>query len=160
MSVADLPQTGYYLERVYVSRQMFVGYADRSQFPDGELGELTFGWDWSFASEEAFDVALSMKLDPTKARPESIEVALTGRFIRHGKPLLPVGRFASLHAPAILMPYLREVMSALSGRGLSGALYLPPINVEHLMQNMDEESTTAAQQMKENPGLAGAAEGS
>ncbi len=48
--------------------------------------------------------------------------------------------FARRHAPAILFPFLRETLAALTARGLCGPLLLQPINLYALA---DSNSVTA-----------------
>ncbi len=71
-----------------------------------------------------------------------------------GLASLSLQSFVQTAAPAILFPYAREIISALTGRGPYGAYYLPSINVAKLMQGYDFDSTSGAEELRDDPELA------
>jgi preprotein translocase subunit SecB len=153
-----LPTSGYRLDRVFAQEQTFIGYPNSEQFPasDGQP-RATVGLDWRLVDEFQFTVVITLAIDPTRERPESIRVMMHGVFTRVGdSPTVPVMAFIQGHAPAILMPYVREAISSLTGRGYYGAMNLPPINVAMLMGNVDMEATTGMREARANPRLGAA----
>jgi preprotein translocase subunit SecB len=99
-------------------------------------------------SEGHFEVTLQFGLDPSVRRPEEIRVTLSGRFAPTGESQeVPIESFVRFHAPAILMPFVREIVTGLTSRGFFGALLLPPINVQSLMERQDVNEATATKQL-------------
>lgn len=135
----------YAFERVYTNHQSLRVIAPSESLPAEE--PALFGWDWRMLSDGHFEVTLQFGLDPSVRRPEEIRVTLSGRFSPVGETQeVPIESFVRFHAPAILMPFVREVVSGLTSRGFFGALLLPPINVQSLMERQDVGETTAAKQ--------------
>ena len=140
-----LPTSGYSFERVYTNHQSLRVIARSEALP--AEGPAFFGWDWRMLSDGHFEVTLQFGLDPSARRPEEIRVTLSGRFSPLGDVQeVPIESFVRFHAPAILMPFVREVVSGLTGRGFFGPMLLPPINVQALMETQDATQTTAAKQ--------------
>jgi len=149
-SIAAMPAAGFALERVYARSLHFEGVPESQVESAPELGEFNFGWDWSFVSPTAFDVTIIVNLEPARERPERVRASIAGIFQVTGDvPSVDLTRFAKLHAPAILMPFAREMIASLTGRGLFDALYIPPINMVAVMENMQGDSTTGVRQIKE-----------
>jgi len=48
------------------------------------------------------------------------------------------------------MPYVREAISSITGRGFHGPVHLPPVNVQTLMSSVSMEATTGMQQARTN----------
>jgi hypothetical protein len=66
-------------------------------------------------------------------------------FRRQGNPQKPAFvDFVMMNGPTILMPYLREAFSNLTGRGLLHAHVLPPVNMVRLMKTFDFNSSAGA----------------
>src|SRR5579864_5857511 len=107
--------SGYVLQRVYTIRASFEGVPIS---PDmAETGSpFQLGWDWRIVAERTFEVVVSLKTQPTKMRPEQVEVIQVGRFEMHGAPPPPLvlPRFVKLGAPTILFSYVRETVSNLT----------------------------------------------
>ncbi len=156
--MSTLPTSGYTLDRVFAQEQSFTGHRNSEQLLSGNSdAHATFGWDWQIMDDRQFLVSITVGIEPTRERPESIRVMTVGVFTRVGEgPAVDVLRFVQVHAPSILMPYARETISALSGRGFYGALYLPPLNVQALMNDVNIEATTGLKQARENPRLGNA----
>lgn len=153
-SPQTLPTSGYALERVYAQRQLCETIEPG---PDTATSEdVTLGWDWRITAENRFEVLVRVEYAPTRDRPEQVEVAVVGAFRPVGEAQsVELHAFVRVHAPSILMPYAREIVSSMTGRGFFGPtpVYLPPINVAKLMERIDPEATTGAEQLRKNPGL-------
>ena len=146
-SKPELPVSGYNLENLYCNELYLKIVETSDELPDEELG-VGVGWDWHITKEGMFEVVFSLQLRPSKARLEEARLTLTGVFRIEGEfQTVDLKRFVSLNAPAILVPYLRETMSALTARGFYGPLHLPPVNVQTLMKDMDPETTVGARQL-------------
>lgn len=140
-----LPTSGYTFERVYTNHQSLRVVPRSDSLPKDS--PLLFGWDWRRLSEGHFEVTVQFGLDPSVERPEEVRVTLSGRFAPEGESQeVPLESFAQFHAPAILMPFVREAVASLTTRGFFGSVLLPPINVQVLMDNKDASAATGARQ--------------
>lgn len=142
-----LPTSGYKFEKVYaVNLSMRVAQPATSAAAESPL---LFAWDWRMIGEgPAFEVSLQLGLDPTAARNEEIRVTLVGRFSPAGEHQeVDLKSFVRFHAPAILMPFIRETIASLTGRGFFDPLVLPPLNVQRLMDQQDPMAATGAKQL-------------
>lgn len=147
----ELPLSGYAIEKVYTTDQHF-----QYKEPGDEdvHSQVDIGWDWRLllpAQEETrFEVRLSASVEPSTERTELISASIAGRFrLVDPSPTVPVADFVRLQAPAILLPYVRQVLSHLTMMSYYGTYYLPPINVVELMQDFDPANTTGARQLAE-----------
>ena len=146
-------ESGYSLERIFANDLQFTGHPVADDMPEIEA-PMQFGWDWTVDSPESFSVRVTLSVLPTKARPETTAVTLTAGFSRRGEPTVPLVDFASKHAPAIMMPFVREIIFSLSGRGLHGGLLLPPFNVLAMMSNLDVNESEGMKQLRGDSELA------
>src|SRR3712207_5020027 len=124
------PQTSYSykLERVYTNLLSLVVVSPTSELSAGDPG-VVFGWDWSIAAADLFDVALTVALEPTTERLERVAIRINGRFRIGDKPSkVQFKDYIRFNAPALLMPYARELLSTLTGRGFYGPYFLQPVN--------------------------------
>lgn len=149
----DLPTSGYSLDRIYVSEQSYRLADPTGEYPaDPEIG---FGWDWRIVAGAIFDVTVRIRIGPTEARPEEAIVCLVGVFQRVGTTQsTDLLDFTRVGGPAILLPYLREALSSLTGRGYHGVLLLPPLNVLAMMANANADETTGMRQIAARDPLA------
>jgi len=110
----------------------------------------TLSWDWRRLSESVLEVKIGVKIGHTSEVPEELEVVLVGRFSRAAGPddESAVANFAAVNAVAILLPYAREALSALSGRGPFGTFVLQPINVVELSKTFVRSRPTGARQIR------------
>ncbi len=151
----DVPLSGYNLERVFSHEQHFEGLASHEGLPENTLSNVNFGWDWRVQGDDRFVVVITLTVQPTRQRPESVSVTMAGVFHRVGEEQsVPFDTFVFTHAPSILLPYAREAISSLTGRGLNGALQLPPINVIALMKEMNPQLSTGNEQLLARPDVA------
>ena len=146
-------ESGYVLERLFANELHFTGHPVDDSMPESEA-KLEIGWDWTINGPAQFSVSLKLGVLPTKARPETIAVTLSAGFTRRGEPTVPLLEFVSKHGPALMMPYVREVVSSLTSRGLHGTLLLPPFNVLAMMSNLDPMDTVGMRQIQGDADLA------
>lgn len=147
----EIPLSGYHLERIYTNRQYFEGVAIDDSISDEEP-QVGIGWDWRLRDEGIFEVLLSLTLPACRQRPEKVEVTIVGQFATIGDAqTVNLEQFVCKNAPAILLPYAREAISSLTGRGLLGPFYLPPLNLVEVMKGMDPSVAAGALQLKANP---------
>jgi preprotein translocase subunit SecB len=145
----DLPLSGYALTGVFTKMQEL---REKELAADKERhGAINVGWDWAFVGEEAFDVEVSVSVEPTHERPEFFSTAVVGRFRQVGKgQSVELERFAHLQAVAILLPYVRQVLSNLTSMSpYGGAFYLPSLNVVNLMKDFDPKNATGSNEIRE-----------
>lgn len=157
MADAALPgKSGYQLLRVYAIE---LHYALEDASTPGEPPErsrpVRIGWDWQVVGARTFDIALLVELGPSQTRPETMMARVAGTFAAEGDTqTVSFAQFVREHGPAILLPYVREHLTALSGRGPYGAFYLAPLNIGLIIDGLDANSTQGARQLRENPALA------
>jgi preprotein translocase subunit SecB len=101
-------------------------------------------------------VILTATVTPTTARPEKVDVVAVGRFAVVGDtpPPLAVPRFVLHGAPMLLFPYIREIVSNLTGKGLLGPLFMDPMNLPAIMASVSLADSSAAKQIREHPEIA------
>ncbi|MEJ7758067.1 MAG: protein-export chaperone SecB [Gemmatimonadaceae bacterium] len=140
--------------RFFATDLRYATVQETETLPADELGDVTFRWDWRFVEGEFMDVLLGVTLAATRGRLEEVEVSMVGSFrLPTETPDVSLETFATLNGPAMLMPYLREAISALTSRGYFGAFTMPPINVHHLIAGMDQNAT-GVRQAAADPALA------
>lgn len=148
-TIKDLPLSGYALSGVFTKMQEL---REKDLPADKERqGAINVGWDWAFVGDEAFDVEVSVSVEPTKERPEYFATAVVGRFRQLGQaPSVELEKFAHLQAVAILLPYVRQVLSNLTSLSPYGnAFYLPSLNVVNMMKDFDPKNATGANELHE-----------
>src|SRR4051812_35856732 len=125
----DLPSSGYSIVKIYSTAAELRSVRRSDELP--ERPSLSVGWDWHLArSEESFEVRLTVGVHAHRERPYTATVDVVGRFKKSGDTAsVSLDTFARVHAVAILLPYAREFLTQLTSRTLSGAYYLPALNV-------------------------------
>lgn len=150
-----LPQAGYRLQHIYAIKQSFE-VLDVEELKDPEDGQMLFGWDWRITNREeseisSFEVRLELEIEGVTERPERIAVNLVGGFELVGEEQsVELQSFVMGPAPALLMPYLRERISAMSAAGSREAYHFPVLNVVKMMEVMTFEESTGWKQMQEH----------
>lgn len=140
------PGTGYSLQSIHTTRASYQSARETSETP--EERELAFRWDWRLQGERGFEVLLGATVGPMRGRPDAMEAVVVGTFSIVGEvQSIDLRRFVSLNAPALLMPYLREVLTNLSAHGPHGPFILPPINVVVLSESFDMQASTGYPQL-------------
>ncbi len=151
------PATGYSLEAVHTVRASYGIEPDPEASLDAER-EIGFLWDWHVNSPTQFAVVLGAKIGPSDTDRDELEAIVVGTFEILGEmQSVDLKGFVALNGPAVLMPYLRQALTALSGQGPFGAFYLPPVNIKALSDDFDTEAATGTVQLKDNPSLIGSA---
>ncbi|HEX8271847.1 MAG TPA: protein-export chaperone SecB [Longimicrobiaceae bacterium] len=152
----EIPTSGFHLLRVITVHQEYtLAPEDDGEQRESANRRMTVNWDWAVSDGREFDVFLGATIEGNEDAPERVNVGLVGEFVLDGNvPSVAFRTFVQMSAPAIMFPYLRQIISDLTGRGPYGAYYLPSVNVVRLMKQYDFESTTGANQLQEEPELA------
>lgn len=136
--------SGYVLEGLVFPIQVVSAAADDEA---AESTEVSWGWDWRWNDRDHFEVGLLFGASASRVRPETIQVAVTASFRIVGEvQSVAIGAFAHVHAPALIFPYIRQVVDELTSRSPHGRLLLPPTNVVALMAGFDAAEATGAGQ--------------
>jgi preprotein translocase subunit SecB len=126
-------ESGYVFESITFPVQMLIGAA-----PDAADQNPKWGWDWRWKDHDHFEVGLLFAAPPQDARPEQVQVSVNAVFRVVGDDqAVPVAQFAHRHAPALIFPYIRQVVDELTSRSPYGRVLLPPTNIVALMANFD-----------------------
>ncbi len=113
---------------------------------------FTLGWDWQVAGPRTFEVALTLSIAPTREQPDEASVTIAGTFRAGPDPVaVPFSEFVQFNAPAILLPFVREAVVALTRRGPHGSFLLMPLNVQAIMAGTNPTETTGAKFLRANP---------
>lgn len=132
MSPADT-KSGYVLESLTFPVQVLI-----AAVPDPAIQNAEWGWDWRWKDHDHFEVGLLLSAPPLDARPEKVQVSVNAVFRVVGEvQTVPVAQFAHGHAPALVFPYIRQVVDELTSRSPYGRVLLPPTNIVALMANFD-----------------------
>jgi preprotein translocase subunit SecB len=151
----EVPTSGFRLLRVVTIHQEYSIVSGEEIASETEARGLTVNWDWSVSKDRQFDVFLGADLAGNQEAPETVNVGVIGEFAIAGVATsMAVRSFVQTAAPAIMFPYLRQIISDLTGRGPYGPYYLPSVNVVRMMQRYDFEATRGAHQLRENQELA------
>jgi preprotein translocase subunit SecB len=148
----DLPISVYSLVRIFaVDQHHDVVNANDSSL-SADTREVAFAWDWSFREPGEFEVLLGAEIGPNKDVPETIKYAVVAHFrFDDERTADQVTQFAYRNAPTILIPYLREGISALSGRGPYGAFILPPLNMTEVIKSFNPEGASGIAELEAQP---------
>lgn len=122
---------------------------DRIRFDDLDVGstpsknlrfEVSLSRKIWKSPSPALDVSIGMRVatgDPTAKF--SLELTMTGRFEPiEEAPNFPLPEFAKVNAPAIVMPFVRELVANITARSRQGIVLVPPMNVATLAQRQPE----------------------
>lgn len=151
----EVPASGFHLLRVITVHQEYSLASEEEVGAEGDNRRMTVNWDWSVSEDRQFDVFLGASIEGNQEAPERVNVGLVGEFVLDGSvPSMAFQTFVQTSAPAILFPYLRQIVSDLTGRGPYGPYYIPSVNVVRMMKQYDFDTTTGAGQLREDPALA------
>ena len=141
MTTPSTIESGYVIESLVFPMQVV------SVAAPGEDADVQWGWDWRWIAHDRFEVGLLFGAPALEGRPERIEVAVSATIRVVGESqTVPVIAFAYSHAPALLFPYVRQVVDELTSRSPHGRVLLPPTNVLALMSKFDASESTGAKQ--------------
>lgn len=139
--------SGYAVVKVYSTDQEL-----RHKSADGDASNhdaLKFGWDWRWVAGRLFEVRITVSVEPSKTRSDYVSVNAIGRFRQvDGTPSISIEQFVRVQAVAILLPYARQYITALTSNAFSGAYYLPTLNVYELMRPFDPSKATGMRQIE------------
>lgn len=150
----SIPLSGYRLEKVYAVELHYELIQSTDSLLDSDRRETTLFWDWRATGERAIEVYMRAHVAGNREVPEEVTVGLLGEFRFGADPSVTVDNFVSVHAPAMLLPYVRENVSTLTGRGPYKPYFLPSVNVVELGETYDFAKTSGAEQIRNDPSLA------
>lgn len=146
MNKSESIESGYVLEALFFPLQQLVPIPADATL---EQSDISWGWDWRWNDADHFEVGLMLGMPPTANRPEKLEVAATAVFRVVGQSqTVKASNFAHVHAPALLFPYVRQVVDDLTSRSPYGRVLLPPTNVVALMVNFDPAEATGVKESR------------
>lgn len=141
--MTEASPSAYVIDRVFAQELSFQSVAGSVEMP--HMFKVAYAWDWEPQDVDTFYVLFGVQGSPGKDRPERVTVSMAALFRRQGNPQKPAFvDFVMMNGPTILMPYLREAFSNLTGRGLLHAHVLPPVNMVRLMKTFDFNSSAGA----------------
>lgn len=147
----------YHIERIFAQELIFEGVRETAALPDAF--KIEYAWDWEPRDRDTFYVLFGVRGLPGKERPERITVSMAALFRRVNNPRKPtLVDFVMTNGPTILMPYIRETVSNLTGRGITGAYVLPPFNVVKFMSGRKFELSEGAKKLATRPDIISAYE--
>jgi len=144
---------GYSIERIFAATQDYALVTDdeRELASPSDVRGVEFGWDWRPSGPRRFEVIVDLAIAPSKTIPERAKVRVVGVFQAVAdSPSICFRDFARNNAAAILFPYAREIVSAMTGRGIYGTYHVAPINVIGLLMDVPFESTTGFESLKDD----------
>lgn len=148
-------KAGYRIDRIHVAQQQYELVDDVEGLVDGSERTINFGWDWRPIRPRTFEVIIRISLEPTKPTPERVSVRLVGTFTaEESEPSISFPSFVKANAVAILYPFAREAISAMTGRGPLGEFHLDPMNVTVLMSAFDLSRSAGALFLDQHPEIA------
>jgi preprotein translocase subunit SecB len=149
-SAADSPPTsqrqspGIHFSGVVVDRISFTDVAPSERKPDGL--QFSFGIQRRhFENPDALEVTVIVRIAPRPGEAISfkLEAAVTGRFQKlDGPGVLSLEEFAKTNGPALVMPYVRELVTNISARTRHGTIIFPPVNVIALVADEAKGSSS------------------
>jgi hypothetical protein len=126
-------ESGYVLESLTFPVQVLM-----PAVPEFAIRNPEWGWDWRWKDHDHFEVGLLFSGPPLDTRPERMQVSVNAVFRVVGDvQTVPIAQFAHGHAPALIFPYIRQVVDELTSRSPYGRVLLPPTNIVALMASFD-----------------------
>ena len=110
--------------------------------PSKERG-ITTSFDFdvqrSFPTPKTLSVVVTAELNRNAAgAPFVLSVTYEGSFsVADDEAVETLRRFARYNAPGMLLPYVRELISAVTARTNIGTLVLPPLNIQRLVDSLE-----------------------
>ena len=138
-------------ERVWVREATFLDVeGHQSPPPPQELEGVGIQLDVKVAYSEQGDrafvtVRASLESPADKRFFSKLAAAVEGAFtLRSGADPKLLQTFATVQAPVLLVPYLRQVITNLTAQSRVGALVLPPLNMVEITKAMQAQTTKEA----------------
>lgn len=123
--------SGIQFTAVVVDRLVFSDLSPSEKKPASL--EFSFGIRRTFYKEpESVEVSFLVKIAPPPGTPSrfALEADVTGRFDRAESATgMTLEEFSKTNAPALVMPYAREVVTNITARTRHGTIFIPPVNV-------------------------------
>jgi preprotein translocase subunit SecB len=143
-AIAD---SGYAIGRVYAVQMRYDVHAGDLISGGAARADtrrlFNIGWDWKISGRRAFDVVIAVHVHPSPDTPDEANVSVAASFQAADGPLSVSPReFVRYHAPAILLPFAREMLADLTRRGPFGPFLLMPLNLPAVMATMDESRSS------------------
>jgi len=136
-------------ERVWVREATFVDIDETEPTLTNELEgveiQLEVKVTYADGGDRAF-VTLRATLEPPadKRLFAKLSAAVEGTFaLRKGPDRAALAGFASLQAPVLLVPYLRETITSLTAQSRLGPILLPPLNMAEVIKAMQAQAAPA-----------------
>jgi preprotein translocase subunit SecB len=89
-------------------------------------------------SADERELSLIFEIEVNKGRETmaafTILAKIVGLFVADPGSNLPLKAFANIQGPALLVPYVRELISNITGRAPIPAFYLDPVNIKALLE--------------------------
>ncbi len=135
-SVAPQHQNpGIHFSSVVVDRLAFTDIGPDERKPDSL--QFNFGIQRRrFEDESLREVSVVVRILPALGQTSrlSLDAVVTGRFQKlDGPGVMAFDEFAKANAPALVMPYVRELVTNITARSRHGAIIFPPVNVVKLV---------------------------
>jgi preprotein translocase subunit SecB len=133
-------------DRVWVREASFIDDPEQQEPPPKErLGSVELGLEVKVSILKASNrahVTLRLVVTPsdTPALFKQLLVCVEGEFsVEEGSPGDALQRFASLQAPVLLFPYVRQVVTSLTAESRIGAFIVPPLNMTAIIEKLKQE---------------------
>jgi len=82
---------------------------------------------------------LSMRGDEGDS-PFFLSVGTTGRFVTDtAHPNMDLSAFAKTNGPALIMPFVREMVANITARSRNGPVLMPPVNVAKMLEEQEPQ---------------------
>lgn len=134
-------QPGIIFRAIHISKINFEVFPQNSKERRSQLG-VEYN---PVVTEDKKRVVVSFSIDPMRDitnPPFKLHLEMVGIFdVENNAQNMDLERFGTQHAPALMFPFVREVIASLTSYGPMEPLLLPPINVLALTKNSQGEKT-------------------
>jgi preprotein translocase subunit SecB len=137
---------GLFVDRVVLETVPFAQREDGEEKPSQVLCDLGPSGQLIVNAElRRAELTLNMDVTPDpKWQPYKISVRVIGQFSQIVGDLKQFQQFLRISAPAILFPYVREIIDRLTADAKYGKIRLNPVNLQSLISWGDEENLSTA----------------
>jgi preprotein translocase subunit SecB len=128
----QVARSGYQLTKLWLQELTFTC---NPKFTVTPQGTLPIDQDFTISNqvdtkEKRVAVEVTMRINATREPfPLRLTAKLIGIFSYGGTLSIAPERFGEVNGPAILLPYLREVVSNITGRSVFPPLYIAPLDL-------------------------------
>lgn len=147
---ADLTQQpGITIHQVYLESARFSHRADFLALPPNyPIGELQTELTMAFALDSADDSKAALRATLRTMKSDGaydFEVTVGAVVQAAAVPNFTVAEYAGTSGAALLIPFLREHVAAITGRGRFGPVWLHPMNILAIAQRFTDASRSEAE---------------